>query len=87
MDVFVKDVIEFVNTAEGVTNVSHWCENNTPDLADIYEKHSFANSHLYASHLMYFIHVIGKMDVDIFNMLITEYAECQYVDYFNASCV
>jgi len=83
MDIFVKDVIEFVRTVESVSpeNVSYWCENNTPELANVYEKHEFANSYLYASHLMYFIHVMGEFD--IYN--VTEYVECQYVDYFNVS--
>ena len=44
-------------------NVSYWCENNTPELANVYEKHEFANSYLYASHLMYFIHVMGEFDI------------------------
>lgn len=86
MDIFVCDIISFVKDVEHAPDVSYWCENNTPELSEIYERHGFKESYIYASHLMYFIHVIGKMRMDAFNVLVAEYSECQYVDYVNSSC-
>tara|TARA_Y100000389_G_scaffold205144_1_gene264058 strand:- start:16917 stop:17240 length:324 start_codon:yes stop_codon:yes gene_type:complete len=64
--------------------VSIWCENNSPELAQIYQKYiGVRHSLIYASHTMYFIHTtVGAVQpVDKILSMVRTFIECQLYDY------
>lgn len=88
----IRDVMHFIETNLSIIpdmyGVSLWCENHSPELAQIYQKYiGLRHSLIYASHTMYLIHsTIGEFQSreQIMNT-VHSFIECQIYDYPLAS--
>ena len=82
---FIRSNLALIPDIHGV---SIWCENNSPELALIYQKYiGIRHSLIYASHTMYFIHttVAGVQSIDRIMSMVRTFIECQIYDYPLAS--
>jgi hypothetical protein len=87
-DDLLAEVLEFITTnlatIPDTYGVGIWCENQSPELAQIYQKYiGVRHSLIYASHTMYFIHttVAEVAPMDKVLQMVKTFVECQLYDF------
>lgn len=87
-DDLIQEVVQFIepniSLIPDMYGISIWCENHSPDLAQIYQKYiGIRHSLIYASHTMYFIHATLREfeSTDRFLDTIRSFIECQLYDF------
>jgi hypothetical protein len=78
---FIRSNLSMISDMYGV---SIWCENQSPVLAQIYQKYiGVHHSLIYASHIMYFIHTtVGELaSIEAIIKMLPVFIECQLYDF------